>query len=231
MATKLKRKAKGSGKAKSSGNARLRSKVRPKMKARAKASARVKPIPERFNTVSAYLIVPNAVEALEFYQRALGAKTIVRMAGPGGQGTVHAEMALGDSMVMLADENPNWGAKSPRTLGATPVSLHLYVKDADALFQRAVAAGCTVQMPLQDMFWGDRFGKVQDPFGHVWAIATHKENVGEAELARRAAEAFAKMCAASEDSPQPPGNEPAAGPTAGADPVTSGSSVEFGDTP
>lgn len=147
------------------------------------------PIPEGFNTISAYLVVPNAVEALQFYQKALGAEPGMRMPGPAGENsTMHAEMRIGNSTVMLTDENPQWGSKSPKTLGGSPVSLHVYVNDADALFNRALAAGCEVQYPLNDTFWGDRYGKVLDPYGHSWGIATHKEDVPPEEMAKRAQE-------------------------------------------
>ena len=150
-------------------------------------------IPEGFNTVSTYLIVKDAKEAIGFYQKALGAEAGVHMPGPGGQGTMHAELRIGNSTVMLTDENPQWEMKSPSTLGGTPAGLHLYVDDADKAFQRAIDAGCTVKAPLMDAFWGDRFGMVVDPFGHLWGIATHKEDVPEEEMGKRAAEFFANM--------------------------------------
>ena len=153
----------------------------------------VKPIPEGYHTVSAYLIVPNAAEALEFYRNAFGAETIFRMPGPDGKSTMHAEMRIGDSPVMLTEENPQWGTKSPRTLGGSPVSLHLYVKDVDAAFRRATQAGCEVTMELMDAFWGDRYGKVRDPYGHEWGLATHKEDVPPEEMGRRAQEWFTSM--------------------------------------
>ncbi len=153
----------------------------------------VQAIPHGFNTVSCFLIVPNCVEALEFYRKAFGAEVVMRMPGPNGQSTAHAEMRIGNSTVMLADENPHWGLKSPKSLGGSPVSLHLYVTDADATVERAVAAGCQVTAPLQDMFWGDRFGKVSDPYGHAWSIATHQEDVSTEEMLRRAVAAFANM--------------------------------------
>lgn len=152
-----------------------------------------KPIPDGFNSVSAYLVVPNSEEALSFYERAFGAKTVSRMRGPDGKSTVHAEMRIGNSTVMLSDENPQWGTKSARTLGGSPVSLHIYVEDADALFNRAVKAGCQVAYPMGDPFWGDRYGKVTDPFGLVWGIATHKEDLSEKEMEKRGAEWFAQM--------------------------------------
>jgi len=155
----------------------------------------VKSVPDGFNTVSAYLVVPNAVEALAFYNKAFGAETIARMAGPDGKSTMHAEMRIGNSAVMLSEENPQWGSKSPQTLGGTPVSLHIYCENVDALFNRAVAAGCTVTYPVMDAFWGDRYGKVTDPFGHIWGVATHKEDVSEEECTKRAAAWFASAAA------------------------------------
>jgi len=153
----------------------------------------VSPIPPEFNSVSAYLIVPNAVDAMAFYEKAFGAKEVFRMPGPDGQSTMHAEVTLGDSKIMLTDENPQWNLQSALTLGGSPVSLHLYVEDCDALFQQAVAAGCEVVAPLADMFWGDRFGKVKDPYGIQWSIASVKEEVPPEEMAARAKEAFKNM--------------------------------------
>jgi uncharacterized glyoxalase superfamily protein PhnB len=150
----------------------------------------VKPIPDGFNTVSIYLIVKNAVEAVEFYTKALGAKAGHRMPGPDGKSTMHAEMCIGNSTFMLTDENPAWEMKSPETLGGSPASLHIYVEDADALFNQAVQAGCTPLAPIEDAFWGDRYGKVKDPFGYQWGIATHKEDLSPEEMGKRAAEFF-----------------------------------------
>ena len=155
--------------------------------------ADVKPIPDRFNSLSPYLIVPNSVEAIEFYSKAFGAELVSRMPGPDGNSTMHAEMAIGDSMLMLTDENPQWNMKSPVTLGGCTATMHLYVKDADALFNQAVAAGCEVLAPIDDMFWGDRFGKVADPYGHHWGIATHKEDLSPEEMGKRASAFFASM--------------------------------------
>ena len=151
------------------------------------------PIPDGFNTVSVYLIVPDALEAIAFYEKALGATRGSHMPGPGGQGTMHAEIHVGNSTIMLTDENPAWEMKSAKTLGATPVGLHLYVEDCDAMFQRAVDAGCEVKAPLMDAFWGDRYGKVVDPFGFEWGFATHVEDVPEEEMGQRAAAFFAEM--------------------------------------
>lgn len=158
----------------------------------------VQAVPEGFHSVNIYLIVKDAKEAIDFYQKAFGAEAGVRMPGPGGQGTMHAEIRIGNSTVMLTDENPQWEMKSPATLGGTPAGLHLYVDDVDKSFQRAVDAGCTVMAPLMDAFWGDRYGKVLDPFGHQWGIATHVEDVPEDEMCKRAEAFFSQMGAGGE---------------------------------
>ena len=153
----------------------------------------VKPVPDRFNTLSAYLIVPNSLDAIELYGKAFGAELVSRMPGPDGKSTMHAELAIGDSMLMLTDENPQWHLQSPVTLGGCTASMHLYVEDADAVFNQAVAAGCKVLAPIADMFWGDRFGKVADPYGHHWGIATHKVDLTPEQMAENAKAAFAAM--------------------------------------
>jgi PhnB protein len=144
----------------------------------------VKPIPDGYHTVTPYLIVKDAARALEFYKKAFGAKETMRFPGPGGK-VGHAEIKIGNSPIMLADEFPQMGASSPQTLGGSPVSLCLYVEDADGLFDRAVSAGAKVVRPLKDQFYGDRSGTVADPFGHVWTIATHKEDVSPEEMQKR----------------------------------------------
>ena len=154
----------------------------------------VSPIPDGYHTVNIFLIVPNAKQALEFYGKAFGAETRMRMPGP-DDSTMHAEMKIGDSCIMLTDENPAWDAKSPQTLGGSPASVHLYVPDADALFARALAAGCTVAYPMENAFWGDRYGKVKDPYGFTWGIATHVEEVSAEECERRAGAWMAKHAA------------------------------------
>lgn len=151
------------------------------------------PVPEGFNTVSAYVIVKDVEAALAFYEKAFGACTGDVMRMPGGQGVLHAEMALGNSMIMFSPENPQWGATSAETLGGSPISLHVYVEDCDALWERAIAAGCTEVAPLMDAFWGDRFGKLQDPFGIQWSIATHKVDLTPEEMDAAAARWFAEM--------------------------------------
>jgi len=153
----------------------------------------VQPVPEGFNTVNIYLVVADAGEAIDFYQKAFGAEPGFRMRGPDGESTMHAELRIGNSTIMLTEENPQWGMQSPETLGGSPASIHLYVDDCDAIYQRALDAGCTVAAPLMDAFWGDRYGKVKDPFGHEWGIATHKEDVPPEEMERRAAQWFSQM--------------------------------------
>lgn len=153
----------------------------------------VKPVPDGFSTVSVYLVVPRATEAMAFYEKAFGATPGLRMTGPDGDATLHAELQIGDSTIMLTDENPDWNQRSPETLGGSAASLHMYVPDADAAFERAVAAGCEVEYPIDDTFWGDRYGKVRDPYGYTWGIATHKEDLSEDELGRRQSEFFEAM--------------------------------------
>lgn len=153
----------------------------------------VKPIPDGYGTVTPYLVVKGAAEAIEFYKKALGAEEVLRMPAPDGS-LMHAEIKIGDSIVMLGDEFPGAeGYGSPATLGGTSVNLFLYVEDADAAFQQAVDAGAKVLAPMADMFWGDRYGKLRDPFGHDWGIATHKEDVSPEEMGKRAEEFFAQM--------------------------------------
>jgi uncharacterized glyoxalase superfamily protein PhnB len=153
----------------------------------------VKPIPDGFHTVSPHIIVRDVPKAIAFYKAAFGAEQEVVHTMPDGKTVMHAQIRIGDSTILMAEEAPQWGCKSPLMLGGTPISLHISVKDADAAFDRAVKAGATVAMPLADMFWGDRYGKVTDPFGHHWSIATHIKDLTEAEVARGAQEAFAKM--------------------------------------
>ncbi len=145
---------------------------------------RVKPIPQGHHSVTPYLIVGDAASALEFYRKAFGASELVRVPGPQGR-IGHAEIKIGDSVIMLADEYPEMDARSPQSFGGSPVSIHLYVEDVDELAERAIGAGATVMRPVKDQFYGDRSGTVADPFGHVWHIATHKEDLTPAELHKR----------------------------------------------
>ena len=147
-------------------------------------AGKVKPIPEGYHSVTPYLTCNDAAHAIEFYKRAFDAVEVVRMPMPNGK-IGHAELRIGDSMIMLADEMPGGEARSPQSLGGTTAGLFLYVKDVDAAFQKAVAAGAKGTMPPQDMFWGDRYSKLHDPYGHAWSMATHKEDVAPEEMKRR----------------------------------------------
>ncbi|MBI4229521.1 MAG: VOC family protein [Planctomycetes bacterium] len=145
-----------------------------------------KPIPEGYHTATPYLIVKGAAEAIEFYKKAFGARELMRFAQPGGK-VGHAEIKIGNSPIMLADEYPDMGYRGPKSLGGTAVSILLYVEDVDRLFAQAIAAGGKVDRPVKDQFYGDRSGTLKDPFGHVWTIATHKEDVSPEEMHRRMA--------------------------------------------
>ena len=149
-------------------------------------SAEVKPIPEGYHTVTPYLILSGAGDAIAFYKKALGAEEVMRLADPGGK-VHHAEIKIGDSRIMLADEHPEIQALSPKTVGGSPVSIHLYVEDVDGAIERAVAAGAKLVRPVADQFYGDRVGGIEDPFGYRWFIATHKEDLTMDEIRRRAA--------------------------------------------
>lgn len=148
--------------------------------------SKVKPIPDGYHTATPYLIIQGAAAALDFYKKIFGATEFVRMAQPDGK-IGHAEMRIGDSVIMLADEVPQMGYRGPKALGGSPISLMLYVEDVDAVVARAVAAGATLTQPVQDKFYGDRNGVIEDPFGHVWTIATHIEDVSPEEIERRLA--------------------------------------------
>ena len=146
----------------------------------------VQPIPTGYHNITPYLIVRNAAAAIDFYKKALNAVELMRFPGPGGK-IMHAEVKIGDSPVMLAEEMPEEGYVGPQTLGGVGVSMMLYVEDVDTRFAQAVAAGATIKRPVQDQFYGDRTGTLVDPFGHVWSIGTHKEDVSTEELQRRMA--------------------------------------------
>jgi PhnB protein len=148
----------------------------------------VNPIPEGYHAITPYLCIKGAASAIEFYKRALGATETMRMPHPDGR-VAHAELKIGTAKIMLADEFPEMGVLSPTTIGGTPVTLHMYVQDVDALVTKATAEGLKVLRPVQDQFYGDRGGKFEDPYGHHWWIATHKEDVAPEELAKRAAAA------------------------------------------
>jgi PhnB protein len=152
----------------------------------------VKPIPEGYHSVTPYLAVEDADKAIEFYKDAFGAEETVRMPGPDGK-IAHAELQLGDSKIMLSDPFPQSNVRPPSERGGPTASVFLYVEDVDKAFEQATRAGATVVSPLEDMFWGDRFGTVTDPFGHVWSMATHKEDLSEQEIAERGKAAMAEM--------------------------------------
>jgi PhnB protein len=148
---------------------------------------KVQPIPKGYHTVTPYLIIDGAAKAIDFYKKAFGAAEIMRMPGPGGK-IGHAEIKIGDSPIMMADVHPEMGHKSPKDLGSTPVSIVLYVEDADKVFNQAVSAGAKSRRPMADQFYGDRMGTLEDPFGHVWSIGTHVEDVSPEEMKRRMSE-------------------------------------------
>ncbi|MGC2033103.1 MAG: VOC family protein [Steroidobacteraceae bacterium] len=145
------------------------------------ANQSVNPIPEGMHTVTPHLICAGAGDAIDFYKKAFGATETSRMPGPGGK-LIHASIRIGDSAVMLVDEMPEWGSLGPKVLKGSPVVIHLYVDDVDAFTARAVAAGAKVTMPVADMFWGDRYGQLEDPFGHRWSVATHVRDVSPADM-------------------------------------------------
>jgi PhnB protein len=147
---------------------------------------RIKPIPNGFHTLTPHLVVKGASQAIEFYKKAFGAEELGRMAGPDGKSLMHADLKIGDSHVFLVDEFPEMDCRGPESIGGTPVTIHVYVEDVDAAFGKAVAAGAQVRMPLADMFWGDRYGVLTDPFGHSWSMASHKEDLTPEEIAKRA---------------------------------------------
>jgi PhnB protein len=159
-------------------------------------NAKVKPIPDGFHSITPYLTVKGAAEAIDFYKRAFGAKERFRMRGPEDSTVGHAELTIGDSILMLSDEFPHCNNSSPETLGGSPVLMLLYVEDVDRAFKRAVEAGATVAEPVEDKFYGERAGTLTDPYGHRWTLMTHIEDVPKAELERRMAEACAKMSTA-----------------------------------
>jgi PhnB protein len=186
MAGKKKSASKGAARA----SARRTGKAKASAKAKAPAKKKVAPVPAGYHTATPYLVFRGAAEAIEFYKKAFSAKEKLRMPMPDGK-VAHAEILIGNSHIMLMDEQPERGSSAPQTVGGTPVSVFLYVPNVDKVFAQAVAAGATVEMPLADMFWGDRFGTLSDPFGHKWALATHVEDLSPKEMGKRAAAAMA----------------------------------------
>ena len=145
-----------------------------------------KPIPDDYPRVSPYLFVDGASSAIDFYRSVLGARERMRMPGPDGT-VFHAELELGDSIIMLGDENPDMDVRGPRSIGGTPMMLHVYVEDVDSVFERAIGAGAEALRPVEDQFYGDRSGRFEDPFGHRWYVATHVQDVPPEEMEQRAA--------------------------------------------
>ena len=186
MAAKAKKSRSAARKAKA-GRPLERTARRPR--ARAGTRKVVKPIPEGYHSVTPYLCVDGAADAIAFYKKAFGAKERMRMAAPGGK-VAHAEITIGDSILMMADEFPEMDFRSPKARGGTPVTLHVYVKNVDQAFARAVDAGATVKQPVKNQFYGDRSGTLQDPFGHVWHLSTHVEELSMKEIMKRGEEAM-----------------------------------------
>ena len=151
------------------------------------------PVPTGFHTVTPALTVTDAEKAIGFYKRAFGAEECMRFLGPDEKRIMHAEIKIGDSILMLGEEHTEMGCRGPQSLGGTPVSLYLYVEDADQAFTRAVSAGARAERPVADMFWGDRCGQLTDPFGHKWNLATRKENLTPEEIRKRSGAFFAQM--------------------------------------
>jgi uncharacterized glyoxalase superfamily protein PhnB len=143
--------------------------------------SKVAPIPAGFHTVTPHLVCEGAADAIEFYKKAFNAVELARMPGPDGK-LMHAQLRIGTSTIMLVDDFPDWGSVGPKALKGSPVTIHLYVEDTDALYNQAIAAGATAKMPPADMFWGDRYGVLIDPFGHIWSIATHKRDMTPEEM-------------------------------------------------
>ena len=156
-------------------------------------ATQVKPIPTGYHSITPMLTVREVDKAIEFYKRAFGAEQQARFMGPDGKSIMHAELKIGDSIIMLGGEQAEHGCRGPQLLGGTPVSLYLYVEDADKAFHRATSAGATVTMPIADMFWGDRCGQFVDPFGHKWSVGTRKEDLSPEDIQKRGAAFFAEM--------------------------------------
>lgn len=161
-------------------------------------SSELKAVPVGFHTITPHLIIKNAADAIKFYTNAFGAKELDRHYGPDGSSVIHAVLKLGDSIVMLAEEFPDMATPSkcasPKTIGGNSVMMHIYVEDADIVFAKAISEGATGIFPMMDAFWGDRYGQVMDPYGHIWEIATHKKDLSPEEISNGAKAAFAEMC-------------------------------------
>ena len=152
----------------------------------------IEKIPKDYHSITPVLIVKNGDEAIEFYKKGFGVEERCHMIGPDGR-IAHAELKLGDSLFMLSDEYPEMECHSPKTIGGSPVSMYVYVDDVDSVFNRAISAGAKALNPVKDQFWGDRHGRLEDPFGHLWSIATHKKDLSEEEMKKAAEAAFSQM--------------------------------------
>jgi PhnB protein len=155
----------------------------------------IKTVPDGFHTLTPHLVVKGASQAIDFYKKAFGAEEIKRLPGPDGKSLIHAELKIGDSRLLLVDEFPEMDCRGPQSAGASPVTIHMFVDDVDVVFDKALAAGAEVRMPVMDQFWGDRYGVLTDPFGHLWSIATHKEDLAPEEIRERAQAAFSESVA------------------------------------
>ncbi|PYX73897.1 MAG: glyoxalase [Acidobacteria bacterium] len=154
---------------------------------------KAKPVPDGFHTLTPHLTVRDAEKAIDFYQKAFGAEVRGKNHAPDGKKIIHASLKIGDSMLMLNDEFPEWGTVAPSATGGTGIAIHVYVDNVDTIFDRAVSAGATVKMPLMDAFWGDRYGQIVDPFGHKWSLATHVRDMTQEEMRKEQEAAFAHM--------------------------------------
>jgi uncharacterized glyoxalase superfamily protein PhnB len=171
-----------------------KSKAKPKRAAAKRPAAKkASAIPAGFTAVTPYLNIEGAAAALDFYKRVFGAKEVTRMMMPDGKTIMHAEISIGGGRIMMSEACPQMGAPGPKTLGGTAGAVHLYFKNVDDIWQRAIAAGCVAKMPLADMFWGDRWGSLTDPFGHHWSMAQHVKDLTPRQMAAAAKEAFAQM--------------------------------------
>ncbi len=188
MSAKKKSAPKKAAKAKSAKSVKAAKKPAPK-KAAKPAAKTVKPIPDGMTAITPHLVCAGAAAAIEFYTKAFGAVNEGVLPGPNGK-IMHAQIRIGGASVMLVDEMPEWGALGPLALKGSPVTIHLYVPDADATVAQAVAAGAKITMPLSDTFWGDRYGKIEDPFGHSWSVATHKQDLTPAQIQEGMTKAF-----------------------------------------
>lgn len=142
----------------------------------------VRAIPEGYHSITPYLAVNNAADAIDFYKRAFEARETYRLHGPDGKSIINAELKIGDSIVLLSDEFPHGSSRSPSSIGGTTITLHIYAEDVDKTFNQAISAGAIIIMPVMDAFWGDRYGQLKDPFGHIWSIATHKQDLSQEEI-------------------------------------------------